>query len=154
MFALSWRLTLLTLVLAPALTLLLRPVIAGVRRRLAEALDQRGELAAVMSESVEGARLVKAHGAEAYERGRFAAAAERCLEGVVRAEKLALLAHPLSETLGATVVILVLLVGTLAAVGGQTLRPELVIAFRGCPARAPLNGCGWRTSLAAGCYGT
>ncbi|MBI2074199.1 MAG: ABC transporter ATP-binding protein [Gemmatimonadetes bacterium] len=129
LFALSWRLTLLTLVLAPALTLLLRPVIAGVRRRLAEALDQRGELAAVMSESVEGARLVKAHGAEAYERGRFAAAAERCLEGVVRAEKLALLAHPLSETLGATVVILVLLVGTLAAVGGQTLRPELVIAF-------------------------
>ncbi|MBI2402085.1 MAG: ABC transporter ATP-binding protein [Gemmatimonadetes bacterium] len=115
--------------LAPALTLLLRLVIAGVRRRLAEALDQRGELAAVMSESVEGARLVKAHGAEAYERGRFAAAAERCLEGVVRAEKLALLAHPLSETLGATVVILVLLVGTLAAVGGQTLRPELVIAF-------------------------
>ena len=129
LFALSWRLTLLTLVLAPALTLLLRPVIAGVRRRLAEALDQRGELAAVMSETVEGARLVKAHGAEEYERGRFAAAAERYLEGVVRAEKLALLAHPLSETLGAAVVILVLLFGTMAAVGGQTLRPELVIAF-------------------------
>jgi subfamily B ATP-binding cassette protein MsbA len=129
LFALSWRLTLLTLVLAPALTLLLRPVIAGVRRRLADALDQRGELAAVMSETVEGARLVKAHGAEEYERGRFGAAAERCLEGVVRAEKLALLAHPLSETLGAAVVILVLLFGTVAAVGGQTLRPELVIAF-------------------------
>ncbi len=129
LFALSWRLTLFTLVLAPALTLLLRPVIAGVRRRLAEALDQRGELAAVMSETVEGARLVKAHGAEEYERARFAVAAERYLEGVVRAEKLALLAHPLSETLGAAVVILVLLFGTVAAVGGQTLRPELVIAF-------------------------
>lgn len=129
LLALSWRLTLLTLVLAPALTLLLRPVIAGVRRRLADALDQRGELAAVMSETVEGARLVKAHGAEEYERGRFAAAAARYLEGVVRAEKLALLAHPLSETLGAAVVILVLLFGTLAAVEGQALRPEVVIAF-------------------------
>jgi subfamily B ATP-binding cassette protein MsbA len=129
LFALSWRLTLLTLVLAPVLTLLLRPVIAGVRRRLADALDQRGELAAVMSETVEGARLVKAHGAEEYERGRFATAADRYLEGVVRAEKLALLAHPMSETLGAAVVILVLLFGTVAAVGGQTLRPELVIAF-------------------------
>jgi len=129
LFALSWRLTLLTLVLAPALSLLLRPVIAGVRRRLADALDQRGELAAVMSETVEGARLVKAHGAEEYERGRFATAAERYRDGVVRAEQLALLAHPLSETLGAAVVIMVLLFGTVSAVGGQALRPELVIAF-------------------------
>ncbi len=129
LFALSWRLTLVTLVLAPALALLLRPVVGGVRRRLADALEQRGELAAVMSETVEGARLVKAHGAEEYERRRFAAAAQRYLDGVVRSEQLALLAHPLSETLGAAVVILVLVFGTMAAVGGQALRPELVIAF-------------------------
>lgn len=126
---LSWRLTLIALLLVPALALLLRPVIGGVRRRLAEALEQRGELAAVMSETVEGARLVKAHGAEEYERRRFAGAAQRYLEGVVRAERLALLAHPLSETLSAAVVILVLVFGTLAALGGQTLRPEVVIAF-------------------------
>jgi subfamily B ATP-binding cassette protein MsbA len=129
LFSLSWRLTLVTLLLAPALALLLRPVIGGVRRRLAEALEQRGELAAVMAETVEGARLVKAHGAEDYERRRFAGAAQRYLEGVVRSERLALLAHPLSETLGAAVVILVLVFGTLAALGGQVLRPELVIAF-------------------------
>lgn len=129
LFSLSWRLTLVTLLLAPALALLLRPVIGGVRRRLADALEQRGELAAVMAETVEGARLVKAHGAEEYERRRFAGAAQRYLEGMVRSEQLALLAHPLSETLGAAVVILVLLFGTLAALGGQALRPELVIAF-------------------------
>ncbi len=129
LFALSWRLTLVTLALAPALALLLRPVIGGVRRRLADALEQRGELAAVMSETVEGARLVKAHGAEGYERGRFAAAAQRYLDGMLRSEQLALLAHPLSETLGAAVVILVLVFGTMAAVGGQALRPELVFAF-------------------------
>jgi subfamily B ATP-binding cassette protein MsbA len=129
LFSLSWRLTLITLLLAPALALLLRPVIGGVRRRMAEALEQRGELAAVMAETVEGARLVKAHGAEEYERRRFAGAAQRYVEGVVRSERLALLAHPLSETLGAAVVILVLVFGTLAALGGRALRPELVIAF-------------------------
>jgi subfamily B ATP-binding cassette protein MsbA len=129
LFSLSWRLTLVTLLLAPGLAFLLRPVIGGMRRQLAEALEQRGELAAVMAETVEGARLVKAHGAEEYERRRFAGAAQRYLEGVVRSERLALLAHPLSETLGAAVVILVLVFGTLAALGGQALRPELVIAF-------------------------
>jgi len=129
LFSLSWRLTLVTLLLAPALALLLRPLIGGVRSRLAEALEQRGELGAVMAETVEGARLVKAHGAEEYERRRFAGAAQRYLQGVVRSEQLALLAHPLSETLSAAVVILVLVFGTLAALGGQALRPELVVAF-------------------------
>ena len=40
-----------------------------------------------------------------------------------------MLAHPLSETLGAAVVILVLVFGVRAALGGGSLRPELVIAF-------------------------
>lgn len=127
--AISWRLTLVTLVLAPALAVLLRPVIAGVRRRLGEALEQRGELAAQMAQSVEGARVIKAHGAEAQERRRFGEAAAAYRDGVLRAERLALLAHPLSETLGAAVVILVLVFGVRAALGGSTLRPELVIAF-------------------------
>jgi ATP-binding cassette, subfamily B, bacterial MsbA len=127
--AISWRLTLVTLVLAPALALLLRPVLAGVRRRLGEALEERGELAAVMAQSVEGARVVKAHGAEAQERRRFGEAAARYRDGLLRAERLALLAHPLSETLGAAVVILVLVFGVRAALGGSSLRPELVIAF-------------------------
>jgi subfamily B ATP-binding cassette protein MsbA len=127
--AISWRLTLVALVLAPALALLLKPVIAGVRRRLGDALEQRGELAAQMAQSVEGARVVKAHGAEDQERRRFGSAAARYREGVLRAERLALLAHPLSETLGAAVVILVLVFGVRAALGGSSLRPELVIAF-------------------------
>ena len=129
LWAISWRLTLVILVLAPTLALLLKPVIAGVRRRLGEALEQRGELAAVMAQSVEGARVVKAHGAEGQERRRFGEAAARYREGVLRAEQLALLAHPLSETLGAAVVILVLVFGTLAELGGRSLRPELVLAF-------------------------
>jgi subfamily B ATP-binding cassette protein MsbA len=127
--AISWRLTLVTLLLAPGLVLLLRPVIAGVRCRLAEALEQRGELAAVMAQGIEGARVVKAHGAEDQERNRFGAASEQYRTGVLQAEQLALLAHPLSETLGAAVIVLVLVFGTMAALGGHSLRPELVIAF-------------------------
>ena len=127
--AISWRLTLVTLVLAPALALLLKPVIAGVRARLGEALEQRGELAAQMAQSVEGARVVKTHGAEEQERRRFGSAAQSYRDGMLRAERLALLAHPLSETLGAAVVILVLVFGVRAALGGSSLRPELVIAF-------------------------
>jgi len=129
LFALSWRLTLLILVLAPALAFVMRPVIGGVRRRLAEALERRGELAGLLAEAVEGARIVKTHGAESWEYGRFATAVRDYAKRLLAAERLALLAHPLSETLGATVVIVVLAAGTLSGSPGSTMRPELVVAF-------------------------
>lgn len=129
LFTLSWRLAAVTLLLAPALALILRPVVAGVRARLREALRDRGELTALMSEMLEGARVVKAHGAEGYEHDRFAATATRHAGGVLRAERLAALSHPLSETLGTGVIMLVLVLGALGVLGGPALRPEVLVTF-------------------------
>ncbi len=127
LFSLSWRLSLVTLLLAPLVVLVLRPILLGLRKRIRLALDDRGELTAVMSESIEGARLVKAHGAEAYERRRFSEAANRYLSGVLRARRLAVLASPLSETLGAAVILL-LLMGSWTA-NPEGLRPEVFVTF-------------------------
>lgn len=126
---LSWRLAAVTLVLAPALALVLRPVVAAVRGRMRDALHDRGELASLMSETLEGVRVVKAHGAEPYERTRFATSAGRQARGVVRAERLAVLAHPLSETLGTAVIMLVLVLGAQGWLGGAALRPEVLVTF-------------------------
>ncbi len=130
LFSLSWRLTLITLVLAPAIAIIIRPIQLRIRKRMSVALHDRGEVAAIVSETVEGARLVKAHGAEAYERRRFAVAAGHYFEGVVKAQRLAALAHPVSETLGAAVVLLLVVVGFSLGVGGSDgMRPELFIPF-------------------------
>ncbi|MGD2135872.1 MAG: ABC transporter ATP-binding protein [Gemmatimonadales bacterium] len=126
--SLSWRLGLLALAAAPVVVLVLRPVLAGVRRRGRRALDERGELAAVLSESVEGARIVKAHGAEEYERRRFAAAVGRHFRTALRTERAVAAVSPLSETLGALAFVLLLIGGTQLA-GGPTLRPEVLVAF-------------------------
>ncbi len=128
LLALSWRLGLVTLALVPAIVLALRPILRRVRVRALAALDDRGELTAIMSETVAGARLVKAHGAEDYEVGRFMNAARRYFRGTLRAQRLAVLASPVSETLGAVAIVLLLLAGTWAA-GQQALRPELFVAF-------------------------
>lgn len=111
LFALSWRLTLLTLTLAPAVVLVLRPILSRIRARVREALDERGEYTAIVSETIEGARLVKAHGAEGYERRRFGETLERYFSGIMRAQRFAVLASPLSETLGAGVIVLLLMIG-------------------------------------------
>jgi subfamily B ATP-binding cassette protein MsbA len=126
MLSLSWRLALITLSLAPAVVLMMRPILRAIRLRVRGMLDERGEMAAIVSETVQGARLVKAHGAEGYERRRF----EERLTGYVRetlaTNRIAGLAHPVSETMGAVVIVVLLVVGSQGAWG---IRPELFIAF-------------------------
>ncbi len=130
LFALSWRLTLLALVLAPLVTFALRPVVKRLSRRLRRTLDDRGELTSLMQETVAGARLVKAYAAEGYERRRFGEAASRYMKGALRVQGLALATQPINETFGALVTVLLLWVGTRLATGpGAQLRPESFIAF-------------------------
>ena len=127
---LSWRLTLFTLLLAPSIALFMRPILGRIRSRMSQALHDRGEVTAILSETVEGAKLVKAHAAEAYERSRFEGGVGRYYAAVVKAQRLAVLAHPVSETLGVAVVLLLLVIVTSTAVGGvDGMRPELFLPF-------------------------
>ena len=127
---LSWRLTLLTLLLAPSIALFMRPILGRIRSRMSQALHDRGEVTAIVSETVEGARLVKAHSAESYERRRFEGAVSRYFRAVVKAQRLGVLAHPVSETLGVTVVLLLLVIVTSVGMsGGEGMRPELFLPF-------------------------
>ena len=71
-FALSWRLTLIALVLAPVLAVTLAPIVRRLKRGYRQAFDQQGELVSMLQEAVSGVRLIKASGAEDYERDRFA----------------------------------------------------------------------------------
>ncbi len=128
LFALSWRLALVTLVVAPTVALALRPILRRIRSRVAAALEDRGEMTAIMGETLEGARVVKAYGAERYEQRRFAEVVERYRRGVLRVQRAALLAGPVSETLGAAVLVVLLLIGA-AAGGGAAMRPEIFVAF-------------------------
>lgn len=129
LFAVSWRLTLVTLLLAPLVILTLRPVLRRIRARVRGALEDRGEMTAVLGETIEGARVVKAHGAEAYERRRFRGAVDGYFHGILNAQRYAMLASPLSETLGAGVMVLLLVSGTALTVNGGFLRPELFLTF-------------------------
>ena len=129
LFALSWRLTLLMLVVAPVIALIFKPILAGVRRQFGDAVESRGELTAQLNETLRGAREVKTYTAEGYERRRFGAALDRFVRSTLRAHRLAALPSPLSEILAATVLVILLLAGTWLTLGGQGMRPELVIAY-------------------------
>jgi subfamily B ATP-binding cassette protein MsbA len=128
LIALSWRLTVLSLVLAPFLILGLRPLVRRLHRGYLGTLDDRGDLTALMQETVAGVRLVKSYAAEPYERARFFAAADRYTRGVIRMQRLSILSGPISEMFGAVVTVVLLWVGAHMVTVGQ-IGPESFIVF-------------------------
>jgi subfamily B ATP-binding cassette protein MsbA len=123
--ALSWWLALVAGAVVLAVTLGLRPLHQTVRDRWVRVAERRGWLGAVTVETAASARAVKAAAAEPQEAARFGAAAEHVRDGVLRAERAALLASPLAETVAAAAML-----GALALAGGAGgLRPEVFVTF-------------------------
>ena len=130
LLGLSWRLAIITLVLAPVLVFTIRPLVARVRRRSREQADDRGELTSLVSEMVASVKLVRAYVAEAFEVERFQRLANRYRKRVLRAQAASTLTSPVSEIFAGIVIVLILLVGTRLALGASaSLRPEVLIAF-------------------------
>jgi len=123
LLGLSWRLTLIALVLAPVLVLIIRPVVARVRRRSRAQADDRGELTSLVSEMIGSVKLVRAYVAEAFEVGRFKRLADGYRNRVFGTQAASTLTSPISEIFAGVVLVLLLLFGI------SQLRPEVFIAF-------------------------
>ncbi len=130
LFGLSVRLALLSLLLAPVLLLIIRPMINRLRRRSRELAAERGEVTSHVGEMIASAKLVRAYVAEAFELGRFRELAERYRKRVLRAQRYSSLTSPVSEVFGGVMLVLILVVGTRLALGTvATLDPAVLITF-------------------------
>lgn len=71
MLWLNWKLTLLALVMAPVIVLVVRAISVRVRSSSREVQAQMGDMTQVIQETIEGHRVVKLFGGQAYEQQRF-----------------------------------------------------------------------------------
>ncbi|MCU0616590.1 MAG: ABC transporter ATP-binding protein/permease [Gemmatimonadaceae bacterium] len=125
--AMSWQLTLVSLVGAPLITVALLPVLRKLRKGHRRLGNQHGELTSIVQEAVAGIRLVKAFRAEAHETARFDAANNTFARGNVKVGRLATLSQPVTETLGTAVAVVVLWLGArLVLVDGAMQGSELI----------------------------
>ncbi len=124
----SWKLTLLVLVIAPLFLGFLKPMLWRLRRGFRRAYEAQGELTSMLQETASGARLVKAYGAEEYERGRFVETNQAYFRDLVRAERVRLLSSPLSEMLGSIVTLVLVWVGAQFVFSGA-LSAEAFLTF-------------------------
>jgi len=129
LFGISWRLTLIALVVAPLLTFALQPLLRRLRRGDRRLRNDHGEMMSVLQESVSGIRLVKAFGAEPYEEKRFIGASHTYSSGLVRMARVALIAQPITETLGAGITVLLLWIGARYVLVDRSLQASQFLVF-------------------------
>ena len=101
---LNWKLTLITLVIAPPIAFTVRLIATRLRTMVQGALRSTGDLVHVLQETIECQKVVKVYGGEPYEAKRFLASAQKLRGFRMREQIAAALTTPITHVLAATAV--------------------------------------------------
>ncbi|HTV45878.1 MAG TPA: ABC transporter transmembrane domain-containing protein [Stellaceae bacterium] len=146
MFYQDWLLALVSFFVFP---LAIRPIV-GIGRRMrrvsANTQAEIGQLTTLLSQTFQGARLVKAYGMEEYEERRAAGLFERVFTLIDRATRTRSRASPMMETLGGAAIAVVILYGGHQVIAGArtpgaffSFITALLLAYQPLKSLANLN---------------
>ncbi|MBA2707495.1 MAG: ATP-binding cassette domain-containing protein [Gemmatimonadaceae bacterium] len=135
LFLISWKMTLVAMILLPLLAIVLQPMLRKLRAGNRRRGNQHGEMTSVVQETVSGIRLVKSFGAEEIEQTRFSVASNRYASSTIRLTRLSFLASPVTEALGTAIAVALLWFGArevlvVRAMSGGDLIAFLLYALR------------------------
>jgi putative ABC transport system ATP-binding protein len=122
----SWQLALLVWVSFVPLVLGLRIFQRLISKAYLLVRERVGDLLSAVSESVVGASVIRAYGAEARTAARVDEAVDRSREAQTKAQALVAMTFPLSEVVAALATSAVVVVGIMLGVGGQLTAGKLV----------------------------
>ncbi|MDP6418727.1 MAG: ABC transporter ATP-binding protein [Candidatus Krumholzibacteria bacterium] len=126
-FAISWRLALLTFLIVPVNAFLLRFLGRLLRRDGTRIQERMADMASAIGETLVGVRVVKAFGREEYEEKRFDRFNLDYYRRALRLRALGALNAPLSEILGSLSVVLIVGYGGIQVLAGNLEASHLVL---------------------------
>ena len=129
LFSISWKLSLIALVIMPLLGFSLQPMLRKLRRGNLRRANVHGEMTSVLQETISGIRLVKASSAESYEEARFAEGSNKYARSSLKLTRLALLAPPITEIIGTLIAVVILWIGAWQVLRGGTMTGATLLAF-------------------------
>ncbi|MBL7074519.1 ABC transporter ATP-binding protein [candidate division KSB1 bacterium] len=129
LFIISWKLTLISLILLPLSAVLITKIGQSIRRKSRRSLQQIAGITTIMQETLAGIRIVKAFAMELFEVNRFKRETEKYFKIVFRQKKLQSLSSPLSESLGLAMGVFLLWYGGREVLHGGLLTPEDFMRF-------------------------
>jgi subfamily B ATP-binding cassette protein MsbA len=127
----SLQLTVVALIVLPAMFGIWGRFLKRLRRGDRRVLNLGGEVASHLQETVLGIRQVKSAGAEQFEKNRFYDATHAYFRAVVRNERVRALAGPLTEMIGALGTVLLLWYGSRLVLVENTLDGAAFLTFLG-----------------------
>ena len=123
----DWKLGLLALVTLPLVAWTMERLGASMRRAATRGMHETGDLSVVLSEAMDGRRIIKAYGLEAHSIERVDARLKSRLNTLLKAARLRAAAAPLTDIFLGMVIALVLF-----AAGWQSLNGQITLnAFSG-----------------------
>ena len=120
MFYQDWRLALIALVVFPLAVLPVQAFGQRMRKASRSMQERTGRFAAILSETVQGARHVKTYGRESYEIARARRAIEKRLDSWNKMVHTRAAATPLMEMLGGVAVAAIVFYGGSQVIAGET----------------------------------
>jgi subfamily B ATP-binding cassette protein MsbA len=106
---LSWKLTLLAMVVLPVIFFFIWFVGRKLRKYSERSQERMADVTSVLEESVNNARIVKAFSMEGFERKKFFAATENFFKALLRMTRIRHLASPINDTLATVAGVIILL---------------------------------------------
>lgn len=125
-FVLDWKVTGISLLVAPVLYTVIRKLGKRIKRASGAALRSQADLYAAANESLGGLRVVKVHTSERYEAGRFHRVNKRMLQELNRVRTARALASPLTEMLS-IFLLCGLVLAAADAIRAGTVKPSVFI---------------------------
>ena len=130
LFTMSWRLTLFVLILLPISGILIGKIGKSLKKKSMKGQQLSGELLSLIEETLSGLRIVKAFNAEKHQAKRFSKTNETLRMTLNKINIKYLLAHPVSEFLGTTVIAILLWYGGMLILDGDnTLSAPVFIYY-------------------------
>ena len=146
LFHQDWRLAAVTFVIFPIAILPVRNLGRRARKASTETQERTGRFSAILTETLQAARHVKAYGMEGYESARAQDAIEARLRAIYKVVKTRAAASPIMETLGGIAVAAVIFYGGSRVIAGETtpgtffsFMTALVMAYQPMKSLANLN---------------
>jgi subfamily B ATP-binding cassette protein MsbA len=128
-FIASWRLALLCFAVLPVLAFVISSLGKRIRRHSGRAQNQMADLSSIFQETISGMRVVKAFGAQAFVFGRFLERSRAYLKSIVRLRRIASLAAPIAEMMGAVGAVAILWAGGNEVLSGTGLTATWFVIF-------------------------
>jgi subfamily B ATP-binding cassette protein MsbA len=155
MFYQDWRMALAGALVLPPAAIAIRKLGKRMRRASSATQEETGRFTAILSETLAGARLVKAYGLEGRETARARESIERRLKHIYRGVRVRAAATPIVEALGGLAVAIVIGYGGHQVIAGATTPgtffsfiAALIMAYQPVKSLATLNA-GLQDGLAA-----